>query len=73
MWQIVWLFFGNFYGVRQLVWARKFVRHRVPVQGNESELNFGQLLPLSLLVLPLLAAVEAYYGRQRFRLLHRDG
>jgi hypothetical protein len=67
MWQIVWLFFGNFYGVRQLVWARKFVRHRVPVQGNESELNFGQLLALSLLVLPLLAAVEAYYGRQRFR------
>jgi hypothetical protein len=63
LWQIVWLFFGNLYGVRQLVWARKYVRDHVRIEGDENQLNFGQLLALFLLVLPLLAAVEAYYGR----------
>ena len=63
LWQIVWPFFGNLYGVQQLVWARKYVRDHVTIEGDENQLNFGQLLALFLLVLPLLASVEAYYGR----------
>lgn len=70
LWQIVWLYFLNFYGIRQLFWAKQIVggvapsKHR-KFQEKERELGFGQLLALLLLALPLLAAIETYTGKYR--------
>lgn len=65
LWQIVWLFFGNFYGIRQLYWAKHFVGQKITLEPHDGEnsLNFGQLLTLLILVLPVLAAIEAFFGR----------
>jgi uncharacterized membrane protein len=65
LWQIVWLFFGNFYGIRQLYWAKYFVGQQITLEPHDGEnsLNFGQLLTLLILVLPVLAAIEAFFGR----------
>ena len=64
LWEILWLWFHNFYGIRQLFWARKYVRGFVFVENADDEeiWGFGQLLALFLLVLPILAAAEAYRG-----------
>ena len=64
LWEILWLFFGNFYGIRQLFWARKYVRRFVYIKNadDEDSWGFGQLLALFLLVLSALAAAEAYRG-----------
>jgi hypothetical protein len=61
LWQIVWIIFGNFYGALQLVTFR-FVPPIPTVIGNDNQMVFGQLVPLLLLALPLMAAVEAYFG-----------
>ena len=58
---MVWIIFGNFYGLLQLVTIR-FVPPVPTVIGNDSQMVFGQLVPLFLLILPFLAAVEAYFG-----------
>ena len=64
LWEILLLFFHNFYGIRQLIWARKYVRDFVSIKNADDEdaWGFGQLLALFLLVLPLLAAAEVYRG-----------
>lgn len=61
LWQIVWIVFGNFYGVLQLVTFR-FVPPIPTIVGNDNQMVFGQLVPLLLLALPLMAAIEAYFG-----------
>jgi hypothetical protein len=58
---MVWIIFGNFYGLLQLVTIR-FVPPLPTVIGDDNQMVFGQLVPLFLLVLPFLAAVEAYFG-----------
>ncbi|KAI9683775.1 MAG: hypothetical protein M1822_005965 [Bathelium mastoideum] len=77
LWQILWLYFGNFYGIRQLFWARVFVPHSANIQlwpnGDENRLGFGQLLALLLLALPLLAAIEARYDAKRTSYLEQWG
>ena len=66
LWQILWLFFGNFFGIRQLYWVIHVVGRDIKIeQGNEHEFGFGQLLALSLLTLPCLNAVEAFAGTLR--------
>ena len=67
LWRIVWLFFGNFYGIRQLNWAKHFLRRQITLEphNGENSLNFCQLLTLLLLVLPVLVAIEAFSGRQK--------
>ncbi|KAL6714832.1 hypothetical protein ACLMJK_007092 [Lecanora helva] len=62
LWEILLLFFNNIYGIRQLIWARVYVRNSVRVQGDENEWGFGQVLALLLLALPVLAAAEARRG-----------
>lgn len=64
LWEILWLFFHNMYGIRQLFWARKYVRGFVLIENahEEDKWGFGQLLALFLLVLPVLAAAEVYRG-----------
>ncbi|KAK5989398.1 hypothetical protein PT974_10917 [Cladobotryum mycophilum] len=52
-----------------LIWASKELvttrQHTVEnrMQGSENEWGFGQLLPLLLLVLPMLSAIEIYFGK----------
>ena len=65
LWEITSLLFWNFYGLRQLLWARIFVGNNkgvIKIGDEEDRLNFGQLLTLLLLALPVLSAVEAFYG-----------
>ena len=60
-WRILWLIFGNTYGIIQIVvyrWSYQFVQ----IDGNEDDMGFGQIVPLLLLGLPVLAAGEVYYG-----------
>ena len=61
LWEIVWMIFGNFYGALQLITFR-FVPPVPRVVGNDNQMVFGQLVPLLLLALPLMAAIEAYFG-----------
>ncbi len=53
LWWIVWLFFGNFYGIRQLYWAKHFSGQQITLEphNGKNSLNFDQLLTLLLLVL----------------------
>jgi hypothetical protein len=61
VWQIVWLIFGLGYGIAQLVNVRwQYTPSLAPGVGG---MDFGQIVPLLLLVLPGLAAGEAYYGK----------
>ena len=62
LFEILLLLFNNFYGIRQIFWARKFVGDSITRHGNENSWGFGQLLALLLLALPVLAALEAYHG-----------
>lgn len=60
--KILWLTFGNAYGIIGIIQARWLFSPFFRVVGNEVEMGFGQIVPLLLLLLPLLAAGEAYYG-----------
>jgi hypothetical protein len=61
LWEIVWLAFGNTFGVAQIYLWRWVVR--VNGTGSENSMGFGQLVAVLLLALPLLAAGEVYYGK----------
>ena len=59
--EILTLLFGVSYGISQMVTNRNLV----PVAGlygDQNAISFGQLVPLFLIALPLLAAGEIYYG-----------
>jgi hypothetical protein len=47
------------YGITGTVLSRQL---KPSVEGSENEVDFGQIVPLFLLVLPLLAGLETYYG-----------
>jgi hypothetical protein len=64
MWQIVWLIFGLAFGISQIVQNRWI--SLPPLDGSDSRMDFGQIVPLLLLTLPMLAAGEAYYGEHFF-------
>ena len=69
LWELSALLFWNFYGIRQLLWARIFVGHNEGVHkigDEEDHLNFGQLLALLLLALPILSAIETFQGMMTF-------
>ena len=65
LWEILLLFFNNLYGIRQILWARFYVKKQITVEGNENEWGFGQVLALLLLALPVLAAAEARRGTSK--------
>ena len=60
LWQILWLTFGNTWGFAQVYVTRWQLAPTVV--GNENDLSFGQLVPLLLLALPVVAAIEGYTG-----------
>lgn len=72
LWQICWMLFGNIFGIRFIIWARQVVRSHIIIipPDAETELSFGQLLALLLLIIPLFAAVEAYEGKRNLDVKH---
>ena len=59
---ILTLIFGVAYGIATVISSRR----NVPVaglSGNENTMGFGQLVPLFLMALPVLAAGEIYFGK----------
>lgn len=62
-WQILLLVFGNVYGIGWISMNRWMFSRFVGVNGNETAMGFGQYVSLLLLILPLLAAREAYDGQ----------
>lgn len=60
LWELIWLLFGLVYAISQLgnTW-RKF---ESPNKSSLFVMGFGQMVPIILLVLPVLAALEVYQG-----------
>ena len=59
---ILGLIFGLSYGIARVVTSRA-ATPSAGFYGNENEMGFGQLVPLLLIALPVLAAGEVYCGR----------
>lgn len=53
--------FGVTFGITQVIVSRVY-EPRGGIVGSQNEIDFGQLVPLLLMLLPLLAAGEAFFG-----------
>ena len=53
--------FGVAFGITQVIISRK-EEPSAGIVGSQNDLTFGQLVPLLLMLLPLFAALEAYFG-----------
>ena len=60
--QISILVFDLTYGFAQTIMYRTYTPTR-GIDGNQNEMGFGQLVPLFLLLLPVLAIGEIYFGK----------
>jgi hypothetical protein len=63
LWELIWLFFGLIYGISQLVVA--WIQAENQSRGSLFVMGFGQMVPIILLVLPVLAGLEVFYGMSR--------
>lgn len=64
LYQILFLLFGITYGLVQIAACRwAYMSAPADIIGSENEMGFGQLVPLLLITLPILAAGEAYFGK----------
>ena len=57
--------FGVAFGITQVVIAR-IAKPSAGVVGSQDDINFGQLVPLLLILLPFLAAGEVYFGNNDY-------
>ncbi|KAL2850058.1 hypothetical protein BJX68DRAFT_266851 [Aspergillus pseudodeflectus] len=55
LWRILWLLSANVYGVTSVLVARSNTRG---MPGDRDKMGYGQIVPLVLLVVPLLAAIQ---------------
>lgn len=60
--EILTLFFGVSYGIAQVITNRNDVPD-TGLSGDQNAISFGQLIPLLLILLPVLAAGEVYFGK----------
>ena len=60
--RIAYVFFGVSYGISQLVVYRW--TYAPQIANDPNRMDFGQIVSLILLALPMLAAAEIYYGKQ---------
>ena len=60
--EILTLVFGMAYGITEVLYARLKVPD-VGLSDGQNAMGFGQLVPLLLMVLPILAAGEVYFGK----------
>ncbi|KAL2845282.1 hypothetical protein BJY01DRAFT_183290 [Aspergillus pseudoustus] len=58
LWRIIWLVSANFYGVTSVLLARS---DTTGISGDRDKMGYGQIVPLVLLVLPALAAIQGVY------------
>ncbi|KAL3459019.1 hypothetical protein BJX64DRAFT_265607 [Aspergillus heterothallicus] len=58
LWWIIWLLSANVYGITAVFVERS---HTYGISGDRDEMGYGQIVPLVLLVLPVLAAVQGVY------------
>lgn len=59
--EILTTLFGVGYGIAQVITYRNLVP-KAGLSGDQNTISFGQLVPLLLIALPILAAGEIYYG-----------
>lgn len=59
--EILVLFSAVAFGIGQVISTRR-VKPEVGLSGDENKMSFGQLVPLLLLALPLMTAVDVYFG-----------
>ncbi len=59
--EILTLLFGVSYGISQLITNREAIPS-AGLLGDQNAMSFGQLVPLLLIALPVLAAGEVYFG-----------
>jgi hypothetical protein len=59
LWTILWLLSANVYGVTSVFVARS---KTAGISGDRDQMGYGQIVPLVLLVLPVLAAIQGVYG-----------
>ena len=62
--EILTLLFGVSYGIAQVITNRNDTP-RAGITGDQNAMTFGQLVPLLLIALPVLAAGEVYSGEYR--------
>jgi hypothetical protein len=60
LWELIWVFFGLIYGISQLVVA--WIQVESQKKSSLFVMGFGQMVPIILLVLPVLTALEVFYG-----------
>ena len=58
---LLWVLLNLVWGSLQLLIPRTVLAES-GVIAEENTFGFGQIIPLTLLALPLVAAIEAYYG-----------
>lgn len=55
------IIFSYTFGIRNMLSMRKYSRLWIPA--SAMQLSFGQIVAVSMLILPILAAAEVYYGK----------
>ncbi|KAG9508148.1 hypothetical protein J7337_001711 [Fusarium musae] len=58
-WRLFWLWSGNVYGIVTIFTSRAIT---TGMSGNPNKMGFGQVVPLTLLALPIFAAMESHAG-----------
>ncbi|KAG5764497.1 hypothetical protein H9Q72_007430 [Fusarium xylarioides] len=58
-WRLFWLWSGNIYGIVTIFTSRAIT---TGMSGNPNKMGFGQVVPLTLLALPIFAAMESHTG-----------
>ena len=66
------LLFGVSYGISQVI-TNRFNNPSAGISGDQNAMTFGQLVPLLLIALPVLAAGEVYFGEYSFLALLTRG
>ncbi|KAK2936877.1 hypothetical protein FoTM2_000093 [Fusarium oxysporum f. sp. vasinfectum] len=56
-WRLFWLWSGNVYGIVTIFTSRAVT---TGMSGNPNKMGFGQVVPLTLLALPIFAAMEGH-------------
>ncbi|KAF5570955.1 hypothetical protein FPHYL_790 [Fusarium phyllophilum] len=56
-WRLCWLWSGNVYGIVTIFTSRAVT---TGMSGNPNKMGFGQVVPLTLLALPIFAAMESH-------------
>ncbi|KAF5541106.1 hypothetical protein FMEXI_8127 [Fusarium mexicanum] len=64
-WRLFWLWSGNVYGIVTIFTSRAVT---TGMSGNPNKMGFGQVVPLTLLALPIFAAMEGHAGNSHLSL-----